>query len=104
VGRDGEASKSDLGQAGREIFLQTGLDRANQIDPLQQIAFFKTPVRSLDAAQLLPDRGLDEQTPDFAAPVIDRAFAQPVGADPLAPSGLRLFLLADSLTPIARPS
>src|SRR6478672_12542007 len=41
VGRDGEASKSDLGQAGREMFLQMGLDRANQIDPLQQIAFFR---------------------------------------------------------------
>jgi hypothetical protein len=27
-----------LGQAGTEIFLQMGLDRANQIDPLQQIA------------------------------------------------------------------
>jgi hypothetical protein len=38
VGRDGEASKSDLGHAGTGIFLQIGLDRANQIDPLQQIA------------------------------------------------------------------
>src|ERR1700737_2735062 len=28
VGRDGEASKSDLGQAGTEIFLQRGLDEA----------------------------------------------------------------------------
>jgi hypothetical protein len=27
-----------VGQARREIFLQTGLDRANQLDPVQQIA------------------------------------------------------------------
>jgi hypothetical protein len=31
-------------------FLQMGLDRANQIDPVQEITFFKTPVHSLDGA------------------------------------------------------
>src|ERR1700737_2018624 len=36
MGRDGGGYRSDLGQAGTEIFLQTGLDRANQIDPPQQ--------------------------------------------------------------------
>src|SRR6202022_1302835 len=44
-GRDGEASKSDLGQARTEIFLQMGLDRANHVDPLQQI---KSGARRLD--------------------------------------------------------
>jgi hypothetical protein len=37
VGQDGGGYKSDLGQARRELFLQMGLDRANQIDLLQQI-------------------------------------------------------------------
>jgi hypothetical protein len=37
VGRDGGGYRSDLGQAGTRIFFQTGLDRANQIDPVQQI-------------------------------------------------------------------
>src|ERR1700687_2459437 len=36
VGRDGGGYRSDLGQRRREIFLQTGLDRANQIEMLQQ--------------------------------------------------------------------
>jgi hypothetical protein len=36
VGRDGRGYRSDLGQAGTKIFLQRGLDRANQIDPVQQ--------------------------------------------------------------------
>src|SRR6202022_4636767 len=45
VGRDGEASKSDLGLARNGIFLQRGLDRANHIDPLQQI---KSGARRLD--------------------------------------------------------
>jgi hypothetical protein len=40
LGWDGGSSKSDLGQARREIFLQTGLDRANQFDPAHQISFF----------------------------------------------------------------
>ena len=36
-GRDGEGYRSDLGKEETGIFLQMGLDRANQIDPLQQI-------------------------------------------------------------------
>src|SRR3954467_9325672 len=31
----------DLGQTGNGMFLQLGLDRANQIDPVQQIRFLK---------------------------------------------------------------
>src|SRR3954453_2237480 len=31
----------DLGQRRKEMFLQMGLDRANQIDPVQQIRFFE---------------------------------------------------------------
>jgi hypothetical protein len=46
VGRDSESSKVDLGRAGTEIFLQRGLDCRNQIDPLQETGFFKTPVRN----------------------------------------------------------
>src|ERR1700682_2357521 len=38
VGRDGGGYRSDLGQAGTEIFLQMGLDRANQIESFQEIA------------------------------------------------------------------
>jgi hypothetical protein len=34
-GRDGGGSIADLGQAGTEIFLQAGLDRANHVDPVQ---------------------------------------------------------------------
>jgi hypothetical protein len=30
--------RSDLGEAGMEIFLKMGLDRANHVDPVQQIA------------------------------------------------------------------
>jgi hypothetical protein len=37
LGWDGDLYKFDLGQAETEIFLQTGLDRVNQIDLLQQI-------------------------------------------------------------------
>src|ERR1700730_4012062 len=37
MGRYGGGYRSDLGQAGTRIFFQTGLDRANQIDPVQQI-------------------------------------------------------------------
>ena len=37
VGRDGKRYRFDLGQQRRGIFLKMGLDRANQIDPLQQI-------------------------------------------------------------------
>src|SRR6202022_3050847 len=42
-GRDGEGYRSDLGQAGTEIFLQMGLDRANQIEPLQEISWSAPP-------------------------------------------------------------
>jgi hypothetical protein len=44
-GRDSAGYRFDLAQAGTEIFLQTGLDCRNQIDPLQEIGFSKTPVR-----------------------------------------------------------
>src|ERR1700738_3938960 len=40
-GRDGGGYRSDLGQAGTEIFLKMGLDRANQIESFQQIAFLR---------------------------------------------------------------
>src|SRR5713101_1213788 len=36
VGRDNEGYRADLGQAGRELFLQMGLDWANHIDLFQQ--------------------------------------------------------------------
>src|ERR1700737_3633678 len=42
VGRDGGGYRSDLGQAGTEIFLQMGLDRANQIESFQEIAVLLT--------------------------------------------------------------
>jgi hypothetical protein len=38
VGRDGEGYRFDLAKAEREMYLETGLDMANQIDLLQQIA------------------------------------------------------------------
>src|SRR6202158_5977552 len=41
-GRDGGGYRSDLGQAGTEIFLQRGLDRANQIESFQEIAVLLT--------------------------------------------------------------
>src|SRR5204863_2608081 len=37
VGRDGAVYRSDLGRTRTGLFLQIGLDRANHIDPLQQI-------------------------------------------------------------------
>jgi hypothetical protein len=49
-GRDGEGYRGDLGRARSGIFLQMGLDYPNQIDPLEQIRFFKTAVRSPDEA------------------------------------------------------
>jgi hypothetical protein len=39
MGRDGGACKSDLGPTGTEMFLQTGLDRPNHVDPVQQNGF-----------------------------------------------------------------
>jgi hypothetical protein len=38
MGRDGTGSTSDLGKTNTEMFLQAGLDRPNQIDPLEQIS------------------------------------------------------------------
>src|SRR5258708_31179524 len=38
VGWDGCGYRGDLGKEGTEIFLQTGLDRANHIDPAQQFS------------------------------------------------------------------
>src|SRR6202171_6180018 len=38
MGQDGGGYRVDLGHAGTELFFQMGLDRANHIDPLQQIA------------------------------------------------------------------
>ena len=37
MGRDGASYSFDLGETAKGIFLQMGLDRANQIDPVQQI-------------------------------------------------------------------
>jgi hypothetical protein len=39
------SSKSDLGQTRREIFLQIGLDRANQIEAIEQIRRFGAKAR-----------------------------------------------------------
>jgi hypothetical protein len=38
MGRDGAGFTSDLGKTNTEMFLQAGLDRPNQIDPLEQIS------------------------------------------------------------------
>jgi hypothetical protein len=38
VGRDGAGYGFDLGKMRRSLFLQSGLDRPNQIDPLEQIS------------------------------------------------------------------
>src|ERR1700736_4373179 len=38
-GQDGGGYRFDLGQRRSEIFLQIGLDRPNQLDPLQEISF-----------------------------------------------------------------
>src|SRR5437868_8799897 len=64
--RDGEGYAADLGQPRTEIFLQTGLDRANQIESVQQIYNF--PQRR--CAPVLPClsgsgqmRGIEAQTP-----------------------------------------
>jgi hypothetical protein len=40
-GRDGETSRSDLGQSKTELFLKVRLDRANHFESLQQIVAFK---------------------------------------------------------------
>ena len=39
MGRDGGAYGFDLGQSRTNLFLQTGLDRPNQVDPVQQNKF-----------------------------------------------------------------
>jgi hypothetical protein len=44
-GRDGGGYRSDLGQRGTGIFLQTGLDRANQVERVQEIALLTRPAR-----------------------------------------------------------
>jgi hypothetical protein len=41
VGQDGEAYKSDLGQAKTEIFLQTGLDSRSTAQPAGQITLIR---------------------------------------------------------------
>jgi len=38
MGLDGAGFTSDLGKTNTEMFLQAGLDRPNQIDPLEQIS------------------------------------------------------------------
>ena len=45
VGRDGGGYTCDLGQRRREIFLQMGLDWGNQIEMLQEITFYRNPIR-----------------------------------------------------------
>jgi hypothetical protein len=37
MGRDGAGYGFDLGEKRRSLFLQSGLDRPNQVDPLEQI-------------------------------------------------------------------
>jgi hypothetical protein len=46
-----------------EIFLQMGLDGWNQIDPLREITFFKTAIRS-------PDEVLNPRVGSAAAPYV----------------------------------
>jgi hypothetical protein len=46
MGRDGGACKSDLGPTGTEMFLQTGLDRPNHVDPVQQNGFWEISLPS----------------------------------------------------------
>src|SRR6266849_4285038 len=41
VGRDGEGYRSDLGQAGNEIFLQMGLDSETAEQPVGQISLMR---------------------------------------------------------------
>ncbi len=40
MGRDGGGYRSDLGKARSGLFLETGLDRANQVDLPQEFSFF----------------------------------------------------------------
>jgi hypothetical protein len=40
VGQDDETYTSDLGILKTRIFLRAGLDRANRVDPVQEIKFF----------------------------------------------------------------
>src|SRR5260370_15894989 len=65
VGWDGVSFRSDLGQTGNGIFLQTGLDDPNHVDPLQQISvlahggydaadFARLPGKSVCAGLALP--------------------------------------------------
>jgi hypothetical protein len=44
VGRDGAGYGFDLGEKRRSLFLQLGLDRPNQIDPLEQISVLQKSV------------------------------------------------------------
>jgi hypothetical protein len=41
MGRDGTGSTSDLGKTNTEMFLQAGLDRPNQIDPVAEITIWE---------------------------------------------------------------
>jgi hypothetical protein len=41
MGRDGTGSTSDLGKTNTEMFLQAGLDRPNQIDPVAEITILE---------------------------------------------------------------
>jgi hypothetical protein len=53
-GQDGGRYGSDLGGLRSRIFLQLGLDRANQIDPLQEIKFY-AKLRSVARSERSPD-------------------------------------------------
>ena len=79
VGRDGARCRSDLGQKGTEIFLQRGLDRANQLDPVQQIAL---SAQGRSAQRIAPTDFLDVhlwiQLTLFGATAVEKA-SQPAG-------------------------
>jgi hypothetical protein len=54
LGQDGGSCRSDLPDGLSEIFFQTGLDRANQLDPAQQIRLRAHAPQRLSARKI-PD-------------------------------------------------
>jgi hypothetical protein len=78
MGRDGASCKFDLPDGLSEIFLQMGLDRANQLEPLQQISFL--------AQRLFADFTRQGSEKCFAGG-LNRAITDlPVGQNQQAPS------------------
>jgi hypothetical protein len=56
VGRDGARYGADLGKAKSGIFLKPGLDRANQLDPVQQIrGYAQAPFNGCYELPVYPD-------------------------------------------------